>query len=151
MAVPVSGSRPEDTPSRRLCLCRSTDIKSASASRRRQTEPLEFVHIVSKAVAYSGASAPLGNRFEVVNRWLRITPAAVSPMKGQVTASEFTACYHPAESNREQRRYYIHVQVHMAFGYEYLMVYLPVFSPVSFLLFVHNSAESTTLSGAEAL
>ena len=28
----------------------------------------------------------------------------------------------------------------MAFGYEYLMVYLPEFNPESFLLFVHNPA-----------
>ena len=33
----------------------------------------------------------------------------------------------------------------MAFGYEYLMVYLPAFNPRSFLLFVHNPAGSTKL------
>jgi len=33
----------------------------------------------------------------------------------------------------------------MAFGYKYLMVYLPDFSPESFLLFVHNPAGSTKL------
>jgi hypothetical protein len=33
----------------------------------------------------------------------------------------------------------------MAFGYEYLMVYLPEFNPESFLLFVHNPAGSTKL------
>jgi len=33
----------------------------------------------------------------------------------------------------------------MAFGYEYLMVYLPEFNPESFLLFVHNPAGSSKL------
>ena len=33
----------------------------------------------------------------------------------------------------------------MAFGYEYLIVYLPEFNPESFLLFVHNPAGSTKL------
>ena len=33
----------------------------------------------------------------------------------------------------------------MAFGYEYLMVYLPAFNPDSFLLFVHNPAGATKL------
>jgi len=37
------------------------------------------------------------------------------------------------------------VKVHMAFGYEYLMVYLPAFNPESFLLFVYNPAGSTKL------
>jgi hypothetical protein len=33
----------------------------------------------------------------------------------------------------------------MAFGYEYLMVFLPEVCPSSFLLFVHNPAGSTKL------
>ena len=33
----------------------------------------------------------------------------------------------------------------MAFGYEYLMVYLPEVCQTSFLLFVHNPAGSTKL------
>ena len=33
----------------------------------------------------------------------------------------------------------------MAFGYEYLMVYLPEFNPESFLLFVYNPAGSSKL------